>query len=426
VSRGRVVRSPQAAAVILLAIVLAGCGGQQSSPAGSGQSSPAAASHAPGPPGLDWAVAAEIQRPEGMSAEPPAVPPVPTGGGGLGHPGHFSGQGNPFDVARIGDRLVAPGYTYPEFHAVVWSATDRQHWSLAELPPGRTDAFALAIAGGSGLGAVIVGRVGNDAAAWSSTDGVTWQPADGGAAFVEAPETRMTAVLSTPSGFVAGGFAGISNQPGSARFWTSRDGRSWDRVPDGPAFADGRVASIVATAGGLVAVGATGPVGRATGSAIWRSSDGLAWERVAGSPALSAGAMSGITAGGPGLVAVGGSLDGTKAMAWLSTDGSSWRLAPDQGTLTYHGLRITMADVTAGADGTLVAVGHFLFGTQYGQGTTWTSTDGSAWTRAEDLAAFGQGEPGAVIADGPGYVAIGTVGAPDNYIPTVWLSPPGG
>ena len=34
------------------------------------------------------------------------------------------------------------------------------------------------------------------------------------------------------------------------------------------------------------------------------------------------------------------------------------------------------------------------------------------------------GEPQAVIADGPGYVATGTVGAPDNYIPTVWLSPP--
>jgi hypothetical protein len=40
-----------------------------------------------------------------------------------------------------------------------------------------------------------------------------------------------------------------------------------------------------------------------------------------------------------------------------------------------------------------------------------------------DEAVFGQGEPQAVISDGPGYVATGTVGAPDNYIPTVWLSP---
>jgi hypothetical protein len=136
--------------------------------------------------------------------------------------------------------------------------------------------------------------------------------------------------------------------------------------------------------------------------------------------------MGGVTAGGPGLVAVGANLNSTKAMAWVSTDALAWELAPDQESLTFHGLRITMADVVAGPDGTLVAVGHFLFGQQFGQGTAWTSPDGRTWTRAEDLALMGQGEPAAVIADGPGYVAVGTVGAPDNYIPTVWLSPPGG
>jgi hypothetical protein len=110
-------------------------------------------------------------------------------------------------------------------------------------------------------------------------------------------------------------------------------------------------------------------------------------------------------------------------MVWLSTDGRTWKLAPDQDSLTYHGLGITMADVVAGPGGQLVAVGHFLFGQQFGQGTAWTSPDGRTWTRMPDQASFGQGEPQAVIPDGPGYVATGTVGAPDNYIPTVWLSP---
>ena len=406
-------------------VLLGACGSGQPSPGPGGSRSPIPASHVPGPPGLDWVVAAEVERPEGMSAEPPSVPPVGSGGG-LGHPGHFAGQGNPFDVARIGDRLVAPGYTFPDFHAVTWSSTDRQMWSLAELPPGWTGAFALGIAAGTGGRSVIVGRIGNDAAAWSSSDGVTWQPVDGGDPFVEAPETRMTTVVATTSRFVAGGYAGITNQPGTARFWTSTDGRAWVREADAPGFADGRVASIVATADGLVAVGTTGPVGRATGSVVWRSRDGSTWERMAASPSLAAGAMAGVAAGGPGLVAVGARLDGMAAMVWLSKDGRSWQLAQDQESLTYHGLRITMADVTAGTDGTLVAVGHFLFGSQYGQGTSWTSRDGSTWTRAEDLAAFGQGEPAAVIADGPAYVAVGTVGAPDNYIPTVWRSPPGG
>jgi hypothetical protein len=136
--------------------------------------------------------------------------------------------------------------------------------------------------------------------------------------------------------------------------------------------------------------------------------------------------MSAVTAGGPGYVAVGASLDTTRALVWLSNDGIAWSLAPEQESLTYHGLKITMADVVAGPDGTLVAVGHFLFGQQFGQGTTWTSTDGRTWTRAPDLAAFGQGDPMSVIADGARYITVGTVGSPDNFIPTVWLSPPGG
>jgi hypothetical protein len=401
--------------------LLAGCGSAPASSESVGRAS-LVASHEPGSPGLDWTKATAVERPEGMSAEPPSIPPVGSGGG-LGHPGHFAGQGDPFDVTAIGDHLVAPGYTYPDFHAVTWSSTDRQHWSLAELPPGRTPAFGLGIAAASGGRSVIVGRVGNDAAAWWSTDGIAWTPVDGGAAFVEAPETRMTAVVATARGFVAGGWAGITNQPGRARFWTSTDGRSWARVADTPAFADGRVTSIVATADGLVAVGTTGPVGQATGSAVWRSIDGTTWDRIAGSPSLAAGAMAGVTAGGPGYVAVGANLDSTKAVAWWSPDGRAWTRAADQDSLTYYGLRITMADVTAGEGGLLVAVGHFLFGQQFGQGTAWTSVDGSTWTRAPDLAALGQGEPGAVIADGPRFVAVGTVGAPDNYIPTVWLSP---
>jgi hypothetical protein len=105
------------AAVVGVAILLvAGCGSAPGSPGPVGPPSAVAASHVPGPPGLDWAVAAEIERPAGMSADPPSVPPVASHGG-LGHPGHFSGQGDPFDVARIDGRLVAPGYTFPEFHA---------------------------------------------------------------------------------------------------------------------------------------------------------------------------------------------------------------------------------------------------------------------------------------------------------------------
>jgi hypothetical protein len=419
----------------LLAGSIASCGAsrpngpsgpsQPSGPSAVAASGAPAASPSPGPPGVDWTEAASVERPEGMTAAPPSISPVGNSGG-LGHPGHFSGQGNPLDVAAGRDRVVAVGYTFPEFLGVTWTSTDRQDWALREISPGQPETFVLSIAAG-GDRWVAVGRRGGDAAAWSSPDGDTWQPASpAGDGFREPPETRMTTVVTAPTGFLAGGWAGLITQPGRARFWTSANGIAWTRLADDPAFDDGRVVSIAAGPGGYVAVGTTGAVGRATGSAVWRSADGARWERVAGGSALAAGAMTSVTAGGPGYVAVGASLDATRALVWLSPDGTTWSLAPDQESLTYHGLRIALADVVAGADGTLVAVGHFLFGQQYGQGATWTSPDGRTWTRGPDLAALGQAEPVSVIADGAGYLAVGTVGAPDNFIPKVWLSPAGG
>ncbi len=414
------------AAVVALALA-GGCGSDVTSP---GPASPIAASHAPGPPGLDWETA-DVERPAGMGAAPPSVPPVGSGGG-LGHPGHFASQGNPYDLAAVGERLIAVGYTFPDFVPVTWTSAspDRHRWTLAGLPTTVDGAFALAIAAGAPTGptvghVAVVGRINNDAAAWTSSDGVAWEPVAGGSTFVEAPETRMTTVVAGPGGFVSGGWAGVVNQPGSARFWTSPDGSSWTRLPDTPAMADGRVAAIAAGPGGLVAVGTTGPVGHATGSAVWRSADGRSWERVDGGDMFRAGQMASVAAGGPGYVAVGSDLASRAAMIWLSTDGRTWGVAPSQDSLVYHGLGITMADVVAGPSGELVAVGHFLFGQQFGQGTAWTSPDGRTWTRMPDQASFGQGEPQAVVPDGPGYVATGTVGAPDNYIPTVWLSPTG-
>jgi hypothetical protein len=68
-----------------------------------------------------------------------------------------------------------------------------------------------------------------------------------------------------------------------------------------------------------------------------------------------------------------------------------------------------------------VAVGNYV-GVQYGTATSWVSTDGHSWRRAGNDAALGQGEMLAITRGGPGLVAVGSVGAPDNYIPTIWLT----
>jgi len=134
--------------------------------------------------------------------------------------------------------------------------------------------------------------------------------------------------------------------------------------------------------------------------------------------------MRGLTAAGAvGLVAVGNSADSTRAVAWRSADGMDWTAAPDAPSLGNFGLGIEMHDVAW--DGTrLVAVGHRLFGTQYPTGVAWVSTDGAAWDRATESAALSQGKIEGVASVGGGFAAVGTFGAPDAAIPTVWLSPP--
>ena len=46
------------------------------------------------------------------------------------------------------------------------------------------------------------------------------------------------------------------------------------------------------------------------------------------------------------------------------------------------------------------------------------------WDRATESAALSQGKIDGVTAVGGGFAAVGTFGAPDAAIPTVWLSPP--
>lgn len=416
--------------LLVLAVVLAACGAATapSVPLASG-AGPSASPRADGGrgdgPGLEWASATRVARPAGMSADPPSIPPV--SGGGLGHPGHFSGQGSPVGLARLANRFLAVGSTYPEWRGVTWSSPDGRSWDLAELPGSRPETFPLAVAAAGGDRAVIVGRRGLAGMAWLSTDdGATWREV-AGEAFDVRPETRLTSVVAAESRLVAGGWSGLFTQPASGRIWTSADGAAWTAAAGGAddaTFADGRIAALAAEPGGIVAVGSTGALGAPTGGAAWFSADGVAWQR-ATAPDLAAGTLHAVAAAPDGgFVAVGSRLDATAALAWTSADGRTWTAAPAQASLTYHGLRIVMDGVTAGPAG-YVAVGHFLFGTQYGQGTAWTSADGRTWTRADDdIAALGQAEPLAVIPDGDGgYIAAGTVGAPDNVIPSIWLSP---
>lgn len=369
-------------------------------------------------PGISWDRAQHVQRPDVIVPAPmPSVNP---------HPGHFEGQGYMAGVARTARGWVAVGYEWPGWHALSWHSPDGLDWTLTDLGEGDgTFMNAVAVRPDSptepGL-IVAVGRDDDDAAAWSSTDGLAWRRV-ASPAFSDPEPLRMTAVVATPGGFVAGGSAGPDIGRQDARLWVSPDGASWSAITP-PGAADARVTGIAVRGRLIVAVGMRGTEREPAGSIAWTSRDGRTWSRAPDDPSLATGLMAGVTPGGPGLVAVGADADQRRAMVWTSSDGSAWRPISSP-TFLNHGLKIRMTAVAAAPDG-LIAVGNRLFGTQFGTAVVWTSPDGRTWSVAPDIPVFGQGEMLALAADPSRVVVVGTVGAPDNYVPTVWVSPPGG
>lgn len=374
--------------------------------------------------GIDWGRADEVERPEEAFALPSPGQSIPfsLGSNRSGHPLHFPGQAMMADVAVLpSGGLASVGYVYPGWHPTAWTSDDGRAWVLRPIADTEFT-FPVAMAVGGDGGIVAVGRSGSAPLAWTSADGTTWEPhrvatlGDGSVA------ERMTAVVAAPGGgFIAGGSVGPELFERHARFWRSADGVDWVPVPDdAAAFAEAEVRAIVRFGDGYVATGVTGSVQDITGSVAWTSPDGMTWTRV-DDPALAAGrAVALVNAPFGGLVAVGSDRTEDEALAWVSADGRSWTLAAGEESRQYHG-KIRMTDVTAVGD-ELIAVGNTV-GLQRGVASAWVSRDGLHWQKAPTAPIQQQVELYAVVPAGPGVVSVGSFGAPDDYIPTVLLSP---
>jgi hypothetical protein len=373
--------------------------------------------------GLDWGRAGDVERPaEAFAAPSPGASfAFSLGGNRSGHPLHFPGQAMMADVAVLpSGGLVSVGYVYPGWHPTAWTSADGGSWTLHPIADTEFT-FPVALAVGANGSIVAVGRSGSSPLAWTSADGTSWQPQAVATLGAGSVAERMTTVIATPDGFLAGGSIGPELLDRHARFWRSPDGVSWQPVADDHnAFADAEVRAIARLGDGYVATGVTGSVQEITGSVAWTSPDGVTWTRV-DTPALRSGrAIALAAAPWGGLVAVGSDRTEDEALAWVSPDGRSWTQAPSEESRQYHG-KIRMTDVTAVGD-ELVAVGNYV-GLQRGTATAWVSRDGLRWEKAHVAPIQQQVELYAVAPAGPGVVAVGSFGAPDDYIPTVLLSP---
>ncbi|MBA2718075.1 MAG: hypothetical protein H0U52_02375 [Chloroflexi bacterium] len=339
------------------------------------------------------------------------------------HPNlRFAGQAILTDVVGMpGGGHVAIGYVPPNWQPAAWTSADGANWAMHAVDP-TTPTFPVALAVGADGVIVAVGRSGRLPVAWTTADGVTWRrhpvPLAAGSEVAE----RMTSVAAGAHGFVAGGSVGPELLGRHASFWTSADGIAWHPVPDdAAAFADAEVRAITAFGEGFVAVGAVGPAQEPTGAVAWTSPDGATWTRVdeAGFSGGTAVAIAAAPFGG--LVAVGADLDRREALTWTSPDGQHWTRAPSEPSRVYPGRFVWMTDVAAIGD-IVIAIGDYQ-ALQRGTAIAWVSRDGIHWDRAHSAPVQEQAEFYAIAPRGIGAVVVGSFGAPDSYVPRIWISP---
>jgi hypothetical protein len=408
-----------ALAVALGAMVVAvgGCGSTAQPTLGPSASVVIAQPSGPPVLGIDWARAPSVERPTNFEVDPSASPY--TGD----HPIlRIPGQAMIEDVTPLPPGgFVAVGYVPPNWTPASWTSSDGLNWSIHSM--GTTGfTFPVSVAAGAGGIAVAVGRSGNLPVAWTSADGVAWQqhpvPLLEGSDVAE----RMTTVVATPYGYLAGGSVGPELFDRHARFWTSVDGSDWRSVPDDPvAFANAEVRAITRFGDGFVAVGVVGTAQHPSGAVAWTSPDGSTWTRVDDPSFVDGIAVAVTVAPFGGMVAVGSDVARHEAAAWTSPDGRRWTRAPNELSREHSGGFAWMTDVVA-IDDTVIGIGDYQ-GLQRGTAISWVSRDGIHWEQARSAPVQQQGEFYAITPGGPGVIAVGSFGAPDSYVPTIWFSP---
>ena len=401
-------RALSAAALVAATAVVAAVAG-----CGTSTASPTAAPVL----GLDWGRVTSVERPQVYEE---TVAPSYVGA----HPIlRIAGQAMMTDlVARVGGGFAAIGYVPPDWHPTAWTSDDGAAWTLRPMEDAAFT-FPVAIARGQDGTLVAVGRSGSKPVAWTSPDGAAWTRHDVPVLSTDGIAERMTSVVATSSGFVAGGSAGPELLDRHARFWTSPDGVTWTPAPDrAETFDDAEVRSITTRADrSIIAVGVVGSVQQPTGSEAWWSIDGRLWKRLQ-DPDFEGGLAVSVVSGPSGsLVAVGSDLDRRNAVSWTSADGVDWMRSPAEPSRQHSGGYAWMTDVTVVGD-QLIAVGT-LQGLQRGTAIAWTSIDGITWTQARSAPVQEGAEFYAIVPGGPGALVVGAFGAPDSYVPEVWQSP---
>ena len=254
-------------------------------------------------------------------------------------------------IVAVGDRLggaQAPTPTPPI--GLVWISTDAVHWRrVAEADP-TIGAFRISgvVAGPDGFVAHGGDPAGNPAIFFSS-DGVQWQRV--AATDPAFAATRVVATTATASSFIAVGSHDVPGTavglPGTAAAWWSSDGRVWHPADVGSGgYALQQVQPWAA--GSVRAIGSSA-CGGCVGVAIdWRSTDdGRTWRPLPGTLGVAPSATSALLVDGR-LVEL---QVGSAATARWTANGRAWTSLAMTGTIPPDPGRLEVA-----GDGRLIAV----------------------------------------------------------------------
>ncbi len=240
------------------------------------------------------------------------------------------------------------------------------------------------------------------------------------------------------SGIPLGGgyvMAGNANSADSAVVWQSSDGTAWQRIDNGPSFADSTMSMLVAIPGGVLAIGAASagdglcPGGEGTTCnpvhpiRLWTSADGQTWQRLSNAAiAVFGRAVLANAASGPnGLVLFGWHMPvadtaPTPPMVWTSTDGRTWQVRRQFTRVFPEGV----VDGLGVSPNGFVAVGRNTgFNSPHNPGSAWFSRDGRKWTAAS--VPVSTPEKGSIFAGALGLLASGRTDAGNAF----WSSPDG-
>ena len=294
-------------------------------------------------------------------------------------------------MAAAGDVQVAVGSA--DGYPAIWRRPDGGSWTLVSssaLTSGQDHLAALTGVTRGPKGWLAVGAPGP--VAFTSADGITWQPAAGN--FVQdLAGVAAVAVAAGPVGYV------VVGSP-AAGLWWSPDLTSWSQASG---LSHGKVLAVAADPHGFLAVGS-----RDGQPAAWTTSNGRTWTTIvlpmpagASSAVLQQIAVKGSRVAALGQATVKGSVI---PFAALSVDGgATWFQVP----FFAPGPDTAFTALIAGSRG-FTAVG------QYGppgqaSPAAWTSASGAAWARAQLGGLTDAYRITALAPAGPAATAIGSI-----------------